>query len=56
MKNGKPAGSLGLVSEMVKLAAEAGIPMTTDQINKIIVERISRADWKLSIILIYFME
>ena len=38
MKNGKVTGSLGLVSEMVKAAGEAGNDMITDLVNQIIVE------------------
>ena len=36
MKNGKTAGTLGLVSEMVKVTEEAGVGMITDLVNQII--------------------
>ena len=36
MKNGKAAGALGLVSEMVKVTGEAEVGMITDLVNQII--------------------
>ena len=43
-------GLQGLVSEIVKLAGQVGIDITTDLINQIIVERVIPADWELSTI------
>ena len=39
VKNGKVAGLSGVVSEMVKVAGKAGVDMTTDIVNQIIVAR-----------------
>ena len=36
MKNGKTAGTLGLVSEIVKVTEEADVGMITDLVNQII--------------------
>ena len=42
MKNGKAAGLLGVVPEMVKAAREAGVDMITDLVNQVIVEDIPK--------------
>ena len=49
MKNGKAAGSTGLVSEMVNSAGEVGVDIITNLLNEIIVGVIL-AEWELSTI------
>ena len=41
IKNGKAAGLLSVVQEMVKTAGEAGVEMITDIVNQIIIDRMS---------------
>ena len=50
MKNGKAAGPLGVVSEMVKAAGEEEVDMIINLVNQIIVEGIILTKWKLSTI------
>ena len=50
MKNGKSAGPLGLVSEMVKAAGVAGVGMITDLVNRIIAEGVIRVVLDLNLI------
>ena len=47
MKNGKAAGPLGVMSEMVKLARETRVDMSTNLIMQIIKEVIP-TKWELS--------
>ena len=49
MKNQKAANPSGVVSEMLKTAGEAGVGMTTNLVNQIIVGSII-AEWELSTI------
>ena len=44
IKNGKAAGSSGVVSQMEKTAEEAGIDIITDLVNQIIVEGLIPAE------------
>ena len=54
MKNGKSAGPLGLVSEMVKAAGVAGVGMITDLVNRVIAEGVIRVVWDLRLIVICY--
>ena len=48
MKKGKASGQIIIVSEMVKVAGQAGGDIMTDLVNQIIVEGVIPAEWKLS--------
>ena len=48
MKKGKASGQIIIVSEMVKVAGQAGGDMITDLVNQIIVEGVISAEWKVS--------
>ena len=48
MKKGKASGQIIIVSEMVKVAGQAGGDMITDLVNQIIVEGFISAEWKVS--------
>ena len=50
IKNGKAAGLLGLVPEIVKMTGETGVGTITDLINQIIVEGVLPTEWELSTI------
>lgn len=48
MKNVKAAGQSELLSEMVKLACQAGLEIITDRMDQIIVEGVIPAELELS--------
>ena len=52
IKNGKAAGSSGVVSQMEKAAEEAGIDIITDLVNQTIVEGVIPAEQIFALLLI----
>ena len=51
IKNGKAVGPSGVISEMVKVAEDAGeavVDMITDLVNQIIVRRVIPPEWELT--------
>ena len=47
IKIGKSSEPLGVVSEMVKIAREAGVDVITDLVYQIIVKEVIPAEWEL---------
>ena len=51
MKDGKAAGTSGVVAEMLKAAGDTGIDLMTDLCNTIVAEKTIPTKWDTSIIL-----
>lgn len=54
MKNGKAAGSSGLVAEMMKASGDVGVTMVTELTNTFVKEGMAPDDWLRSVIVNVF--